>query len=50
MIIHVADLMILARTQEDVDEIKQELKTEFSIKELGELKYCLEIDQTRPFA
>lgn len=47
MIIHVDDLMIFARTQEDINEIKQAIKTEFSIKELGELKYCLGIEMHR---
>ena len=44
VIIHVDDLMIFARTQEDIDKIKQALKTEFSIKEIGKLKYCLGIE------
>ena len=29
------------------DDIKRALKTEFSIKELGELNYCLGIELTR---
>ena len=50
MIIHVDDLVIFARTQENLDGIKQSLKTEFCIKEPGELKYCLgiEMHRTRP--
>uniref|UniRef100_A0AAV1U4S9 Reverse transcriptase Ty1/copia-type domain-containing protein n=1 Tax=Peronospora matthiolae TaxID=2874970 RepID=A0AAV1U4S9_9STRA len=44
VIIHVDDLMLFARTQEHIDDIKRALKIEFSIKELGELKYCLGID------
>uniref|UniRef100_A0AAV1V3K5 Integrase catalytic domain-containing protein n=1 Tax=Peronospora matthiolae TaxID=2874970 RepID=A0AAV1V3K5_9STRA len=47
VIIHVDDLMLFARTQEHIDDIKRALKTEFSIKELGELKYCLGIELTR---
>ena len=47
MIIHVDDLMLFARTQEHIDDIKRALKTKFSIKELGELKYCLGIELTR---
>ena len=38
VIIHVDDSMLFARTQEHIDDIKRALKTEFSIKELGELK------------
>ena len=47
VIIHVDDCMLFAQTQEHIDEIKRLLKTEFSIKELGELKYCLGIELTR---
>ena len=47
VIIHVDDLMIFARTQEDIDKIKQALKTEFSIKEFGKLKYYLGIEVHR---
>nr|CCA21917.1 hypothetical retrotransposon [Albugo laibachii Nc14] len=43
MIFHVDDLMIFARTQEHVDETKRYLKSEFSIKEVRALKYCLGI-------
>ena len=47
LVIHVDDLMLFAQTQEHSDEIKRVFKTEFSIKELGELKYCLGIELTR---
>uniref|UniRef100_A0AAV1VDU3 Reverse transcriptase Ty1/copia-type domain-containing protein n=1 Tax=Peronospora matthiolae TaxID=2874970 RepID=A0AAV1VDU3_9STRA len=50
MIIHVDVLMIFARTQKHIDDIKRELKTDCSIKgrtELGELKYCLGIELKR---
>ena len=47
MIIQVDELMLFARTQEHIDDIKRALKTEFSIKDLGELKYCLGIELTR---
>ena len=45
MIIHVDDLMLFARTQEHIDDMA--LKTAFSIKKIGELKYCLGIELTR---
>uniref|UniRef100_A0AAV1VDV8 Reverse transcriptase Ty1/copia-type domain-containing protein n=1 Tax=Peronospora matthiolae TaxID=2874970 RepID=A0AAV1VDV8_9STRA len=50
MIIHVDVLMIFARTQKHIDDIKRELKTDCSIKgrtKLGELKYCLGIELKR---
>ena len=47
VIVHVDDLMIFARTQDDINTIKRGLMTEFSIKELGELKYCLGIEISR---
>ena len=47
VIINVDDLMLFAQTQEHIDEIKRALKTEFSIKELGELKYSLGIELAR---
>uniref|UniRef100_H3GB69 Reverse transcriptase Ty1/copia-type domain-containing protein n=1 Tax=Phytophthora ramorum TaxID=164328 RepID=H3GB69_PHYRM len=36
--------MIFSRTKAEIGEIKKALKREFSIKELGELKYCLGIE------
>ena len=47
MIIHVDDPILFARKQEHIDEILCALETEFSIKELGELNYCLGIELTR---
>ena len=47
VIIHVDDLMLFARSQEHIEMIKRALKTEFSIKDLGELKYCLAIQLHR---
>ena len=44
LIIYADDLMLFARTHEHVDETKRVLKSEFSIKELGELTYCLGIE------
>ena len=39
--------MLFTRTQEHIDDITRALKTAFSIKELGELKYCLGNKLTR---
>jgi len=50
IIIHVDDLMLFARTQEHIDDIKRMIKSEFSIKELGPLKYCLGIEVRRDMA
>ena len=47
VIIHVDDMMLFARSQKQIDDIKHELKNEFSIKELGELKFCLGIEIVR---
>ena len=47
VIIHVNDLMLFARTQEHIDAIKRTLKSEFSIKKLGKLKYCIGIEVHR---
>ncbi|KAH7472327.1 Retrovirus-related Pol polyprotein from transposon TNT 1-94 [Phytophthora ramorum] len=44
IIVYVDDLMIFSRTKAEIGEIKKALKREFSIKELGELKYCLGIE------
>uniref|UniRef100_H3H6A2 Reverse transcriptase Ty1/copia-type domain-containing protein n=1 Tax=Phytophthora ramorum TaxID=164328 RepID=H3H6A2_PHYRM len=44
IIVYVDDIMIFSRTKAEIGEIKKALKREFSIKELGELKYCLGIE------
>ncbi|POM77343.1 RxLR effector candidate protein [Phytophthora palmivora] len=44
VIVYVDDLMIFSRTKDDIAEIKEALRSEFSIKELGDLKYCLGIE------
>ncbi|KAL4099935.1 hypothetical protein PRIC1_007732 [Phytophthora ramorum] len=49
VVIYVDDLMLFSKTKEHIESIKMALKKEFSIKEQGELKYCLgiEIDRNR---
>uniref|UniRef100_H3G9W5 Reverse transcriptase Ty1/copia-type domain-containing protein n=1 Tax=Phytophthora ramorum TaxID=164328 RepID=H3G9W5_PHYRM len=49
VVIYVDDLMLFSKTKEHIESTKVALKKEFSIKELGELKYCLgiEIDRNR---
>ena len=42
--IYVDDLMMFCKTKEQVEDIKIGLNREFSIKDLGELKYCLGIE------
>lgn len=44
IIIYVDDLMLFCKTMDHIEDIKSALKEEFSIKELGELKYCLGIE------
>ena len=44
LVIYVDDLMIFCKTKEHIADIKIELKKDFSIKELGDLKYCLGIE------
>ncbi|GMF41846.1 unnamed protein product [Phytophthora lilii] len=44
VVIYVDDLMLFSKCKDQIDGIKQALKTALSIKELGELKYCLGID------
>ncbi|KAG6617006.1 Retrovirus-related Pol polyprotein from transposon TNT 1-94 [Phytophthora cinnamomi] len=44
IVVYVDDLMIFSKTKADITGIKEALKREFSIKELGELKYCLGIE------
>ncbi|GMF38237.1 unnamed protein product [Phytophthora lilii] len=44
VVIYVDDLMLFSKCKDQIDGIKQALKTAFSIKELGELKYCLGIE------
>ena len=44
IVIYVDDLMMFCKTKEQIEDIKIGLKQEFSIKELGDLKYCLGIE------
>nr|CCA27079.1 hypothetical protein ALNC14_132230 [Albugo laibachii Nc14] len=44
IVIYVDDLMIFTKTEEKTNEIKRAVKEAFSIKELGELGYCLGIE------
>lgn len=43
VILHVDDLMLFARAQECIGAIKRKLKSDYSIKELGMLEYCLKV-------
>ena len=43
IIIYVDDVMIFCRTQEQIKDINTGLKSEYSIKNFGELKHCLDI-------
>lgn len=49
VIIHVDDSMLFAWVQDHIEAIKSTLKSEFCIKELGPLEYCLGIE-VRPDA
>ena len=44
IVIYVDDLMIFCKTKEQVVDIKNAIKEEFSIKDLGDLTYCLGIE------
>ena len=44
IVIYVDDLMIFCKTKGHIASIKNSLKKEFSIKDLGDLKYCLGIE------
>ena len=44
IVIYVDDLMLFCKTREHIECIKGALKEEFSIKDLGDLKYCLGIE------
>ena len=44
IVIYVDDLMLFCKTKEHIEGIKNTLKEEFSIKDLGDLKYCLGIE------
>ena len=41
IVIYVDDLMLFGKTKEHIKDIKSALKLEFSIKELGDLEYCV---------
>lgn len=43
-VVYVDDLMLFSKTNAHIASIKEALRREFSIKELGELKYCLGIE------
>ncbi len=47
IMIYVDDLIVMAKTKSSIDEVCEQLKTEFDIKELGEVKYCLGIEVKR---
>uniref|UniRef100_A0AAV1U0A0 Reverse transcriptase Ty1/copia-type domain-containing protein n=1 Tax=Peronospora matthiolae TaxID=2874970 RepID=A0AAV1U0A0_9STRA len=44
IVIYVGDLMIFCKTKEHIASIKSSLMKVFSIKDLGDLKYCLGIE------
>uniref|UniRef100_A0AAV1UD78 Reverse transcriptase Ty1/copia-type domain-containing protein n=1 Tax=Peronospora matthiolae TaxID=2874970 RepID=A0AAV1UD78_9STRA len=44
IVIYVDDLMISCKTKEHIASIKNSLMEDFSIKDLGDLKYCLRIE------
>ena len=44
IVIYVEDLMMFCKTKASIVDIKIGLKRDFSIKELGDLKYCLGIE------
>uniref|UniRef100_A0AAV1VKM4 Integrase catalytic domain-containing protein n=1 Tax=Peronospora matthiolae TaxID=2874970 RepID=A0AAV1VKM4_9STRA len=44
IVIYVDDLMIFCKTKEHIASIKNSLMEDFSIKDLGDLKYCLGIE------
>ena len=44
IVIYVDDLMIFCKTKEHITSIKSLLKEAFSIKDIGDLKYCLGIE------
>lgn len=47
IIICVDDHIVMATNKTSIDRVRDQLKTEFDIKELGEMKYCLGIEVTR---
>jgi hypothetical protein len=47
IVIYVDDLIVMAKSKTSIDEVCKQLKTEFDIKELGEVKYCLGIQVKR---
>jgi len=47
IVIYVDDLIVMASSKKSIEEVSKQLKSEFDIKELGELKYCLGIQVTR---
>jgi hypothetical protein len=47
IVIYVDDLIVMAKTKTSIDEICKQLKNDFDIKELGEIKYCLGIQVKR---
>ena len=44
IVMYVGYLMLFCKTKEHIEGIKNALKEEFSIKDLGDLKYCLGIE------
>ncbi|KAE9016351.1 Retrovirus-related Pol polyprotein from transposon TNT 1-94 [Phytophthora fragariae] len=46
-VVYVDNLMLFSKSKAHIESIKRALKDEFSIKELGELKYCLGIEIRR---
>jgi len=47
IILYVDDLIVMATNKKLIDQVRDQLKSEFDIKELGELKYCLGIEVVR---
>jgi Reverse transcriptase (RNA-dependent DNA polymerase)/gag-polypeptide of LTR copia-type/Integrase core domain/GAG-pre-integrase domain/Zinc knuckle len=47
VIIYVDDLIVMATDKASIDQVRDQLKSEFDIKELGEMTYCLGIEVIR---
>lgn len=47
IIIYVDDILILSRSDEKIDEVRDFLNTRFEIKDLGDVRYCLGLEFER---
>ena len=45
--LYVDDLIVMAKTKDDINQVSKQLKQDFDMKELGEVKYCLGIQVNR---